>query len=528
MTRRAYLLSLAGLALVTAAGSNLDVMEVDAAQYAAMSRDMLAQDDWRKLYHSGLDYLDKPPLLFWLSALSFKIFGVANWSYKLPSILFAFLGVIATERFTRLHHDAATARRASLMLGASTAFLLMTNDVRCDAMLMGAVITAIWAGTAFVEQRRWWQLLLFAAAIAAGMLAKGPMGLMAPALAIGGHILMARKWAALRDWRWLLVPFLVAAALWPMCVGLFEQHGAHGLRFYFWEQSFGRITGENRWKDDSSPLFFTHELLWQMLPWTLFVLAGLWSSMRALIKREALPEYASLAGAVLVFTALSLSRFKLPHYLYACLPLFAVLCARAWPMAQQRVLRVAHLQVIAMLAAIVLVLIVWCFPHAMWPLVAAGLLLIGVLGYRAWRIYGREALFQATLASWLVLGLAVNGMLYPRMLRYQANAEAGRWAADHGITRDRFVGIAAGGNALNFYSGYPVRWVPDVDAALPLVRLGAAFYMDEERRSEFLERAPKPAQELRFDDFQVQLLSIDFILPSSRPSTVRARYLLLY
>lgn len=528
MTRRAYLLSLAGLALVTAAGSNLDVMEVDAAQYAAMSRDMLAQDDWRKLYHSGLDYLDKPPLLFWLSALSFKVFGVANWSYKLPSILFAFLGVFATERFTRLHHDAATARRASLMLGASTAFLLMTNDVRCDAMLMGAVITAVWAGTAFVEQRHWWQLLLCAAAIAAGMLAKGPMGVMAPALAVGGHIAMSMKWTALRDWRWLLVPVLVAMALWPMLAGLYEQHGAHGIRFYFWEQSFGRITGENRWKDDSSPLFFTHELLWQMLPWTLFVLAGLWSSLRALIRREALPEYASLGGAVLIFSALSLSRFKLPHYLYVGLPLFAVLGARAWPLAQQRAMRAAHVLVIALLAAIGLVLIGWCFPHAWWPLVAAGLLSIGALTYRAWKIHGLDAFFHATLASWLVLGLAVNGVLYPRVLRYQANAEAGRWAAAHGVTRDRFVGIAVGGNALNFYTGYPVRWVPDVDEALPLLRPGAAFYMDEERRTEFLTRAPKPTQELRFDDFQVQLLSLDFIVPGSRPSTLRARYLLLY
>ena len=528
MTQRAYLLTLAGLALAAAAGSRLDVMEVDAAQYAAMARDMLVQDDWRKLYHSGLDYLDKPPLLFWLSALSFKLCGVANWSYKLPSILFAFLGVMATERFTRLHHDAITARRAGLMLGGSAAFLLMTNDVRCDAMLMGGVITAIWAGTAFVEQRRWWQVILFAGAVAAGLLAKGPMGLMAPALAVGGHIVLARRWAALRDARWLLLPVLVGVAIWPMCVGLYEQHGTHGLRFFFWEQSFGRITGENRWKDDSSVLFFTHELLWQLLPWTLFVLAGLWSSVRALMRREGLPEYASVTGAVLVFVALSLSRFKLPHYLYVALPLFAVMAARAWPAVRLRWMRVLHVVLAVLLVAVLMALLCWCFPHSFWPLVALALGLIGWLGWRSWRRHGADALFTGTLALWIVIGIAMNGLLYPQVLRYQANAQAGRWAAEHGVARERFFGIDAGGNALNFYTGYPVRWLHGVEEALPLIAPGHVLYADEDRYHEIIARAPKPIEVIRFDDYRVQLLSLDFILPASRASTLRARYLIVY
>ncbi|MFN3875858.1 MAG: ArnT family glycosyltransferase, partial [Flavobacteriales bacterium] len=350
MTASAYRLHVLGLALMAAAGSVLDVMEVDAAQYASQSRDMLRQSDWLKLYWNGNDYLDKPPLLFWLSALSFKVFGVSNWSYKLPSILFAFVGVEATRRFALLHHAPETARRAALIYGGCAAFLLMTSDIRCDTILTASVILAVWGGVAFVEQQRWWQLLLLAAAVSSGMLVKGPIGAMAPALAIGGHVVLGRKWRALRDARWLLLPALVGLALTPMCIGLYEQFGMHGLRFYFWEQSFGRITGENKWVDDSTKLYFLHELPWQVLPWTLFVLLGLAHSLRDAIRRNTLPEHASLAGAVLVFLALSFSRFKLPHYLYVALPLFAVMGARAWPFAGRRWLRAAHGAVLAIVA----------------------------------------------------------------------------------------------------------------------------------------------------------------------------------
>ena len=59
-----YRLLLFALAAVVAAGMGLDLMEVDAAQYAAMAREMLERKDYLHLYHRGQDYLDKPPLLF--------------------------------------------------------------------------------------------------------------------------------------------------------------------------------------------------------------------------------------------------------------------------------------------------------------------------------------------------------------------------------------------------------------------------------------------------------------------------------
>jgi len=534
MYGRTLHLALLVLLLVLAAGAGLDVMGVDAAQYAGMARDMLSLDhrpadaNWLKLYYRGNDYLDKPPLLFWLSALSFKLFGVHNWSYKLPSILYALLGMYATYRFAKLHYPDALARKAALMFGGSVAFVLMTNDVRTDTILTGSVITAIWLGSAWMEQRRWWQLLGCAVALASGMLAKGPMGLMAPAMALGGHVLLARRWDVLRDPRWLVVLPVVAVLLTPMCIGLYEQHGAHGIRFYFWEQSFGRITGENRWKDDSTFLFFSHEVPWQLLPWTIFLLAGLWLALKTLWKRGSMPEYISISGVLLVFTALSLSQFKLPHYLYVILPLFSVLAAWGWhAVLTPWVLRL-HALVLAILWCLAMVLVLWSFPNGGLPfaalLVAAALLAL----LRLRKPLVRDSAFHITFLVFMAIAMVLNGHFYPSLLRYQGNAQAGKWAAAKGLGVDGFYGMQLSGSALDFYAGYPVRWLSNAEEAAQVIAPGVVVYTDLQRLQE-LEAAGFVPQETRLVlDYDVQLLGLDFLDPVRRTDVLRQHYLLRF
>ena len=50
------------------------IMEIDAMQYASMSRELLRGDSLLHFFDSGKPYLDKPPLIFWVTALFFKIF----------------------------------------------------------------------------------------------------------------------------------------------------------------------------------------------------------------------------------------------------------------------------------------------------------------------------------------------------------------------------------------------------------------------------------------------------------------------
>jgi len=123
--------------LVYGAGLFVTVMDIDAAQYASMSCHIaLGKDFWAALLMPQ-GYLDKPPLLFFLSALFFKIFGVSTAAYKLPSLLMTMLGMYATYRLGKLLYDRRTGRLAAVILCSCEGFIYFTNDVRTDAVSCG-------------------------------------------------------------------------------------------------------------------------------------------------------------------------------------------------------------------------------------------------------------------------------------------------------------------------------------------------------------------------------------------------------
>ena len=74
----------------------------DSAKYASVSREMVENGDALHLKIHGEPYIQKPPLLFWLAAISFKLFGVSMFSFKLSTLLFSILGIYSVYRLGRL------------------------------------------------------------------------------------------------------------------------------------------------------------------------------------------------------------------------------------------------------------------------------------------------------------------------------------------------------------------------------------------------------------------------------------------
>src|SRR5580692_1435470 len=139
-----------GLALIGACaltyllGWCIPLMEIDAVQYANISREMLRSGHYLEIFDRGKDYLDKPPMLFWLSALSMKIFGVHDWAYRLPSYLFALIAIYSTYKLAAIYYRREIALLSAVLLASCQALFLINHDVRTDTMLMGWVIFSIW------------------------------------------------------------------------------------------------------------------------------------------------------------------------------------------------------------------------------------------------------------------------------------------------------------------------------------------------------------------------------------------------
>lgn len=155
-------------------------MEVDSVQYANISREMLQNKSFLQIFDQGRDYLDKPPMLFWLSAISMYLLGMNDFAFRLPSILLAILAIYGTYKFTLIYYRNEIAGLAALILASTQAMFLITHDVRTDTMLMAWVILSIWQFANWLNNRKWSSLIIAFTAVAFGMMTKGPIALMVP------------------------------------------------------------------------------------------------------------------------------------------------------------------------------------------------------------------------------------------------------------------------------------------------------------------------------------------------------------
>lgn len=538
-----------GLFLILLSGLFLHIMDVDAAQYASISMEMLQNGSWLQVFHRQFDYLDKPPLLFWTSAASFAIFGLSDWAYKLPSFLAALGAIYAIWRFSLLYYSRETAIQAAFILASALGLVIICNDVRTDTLLLGMSTCSIWQFAEYLENKKTRHFIGAFVFAALAMLAKGPIGLVVPGFAVGTQLMLQRKWRDIFQLRWLLGLGIVAIILAPMCWGLYHQFDLHpektvndrtgvsGLYFFFWEQSFGRITGENVWHNHAPWYYFIHVYLWAFLPWPLLLIWALWDRLKQLIQQRfrLLPsdEAYSIGAFVLTFLALSQSKYKLPHYIFITLPWAAVLTARLLEQASGKSIRaMAYMQafVSMVLLAGVTALISFVFPTKnllIW--------LVWVLFMSWWVLNNLKKrpdtalqLVQNQVATMLMVLGTLNLYFYPNLLPYQSTSALMLQArADH-LPAEKMAFFRRHGHALDFYNGALLHKMDSVGQIRAFAHQQGEMYLytNETGKTE-LDSAGYPyTVYCRFGHFQVAQLKPAFLNPSSRSSTLEPVYLL--
>ena len=303
--------------------------EPDEGRYAEIGREMAASGDWLMPHLNGFEHLQKPPLLYWVTALSLRLFGVNEWAARLPSALAAFGTLYLTWHIGTVLFAPWVGAAAVLILLSTAEFVLLSRTLTPDMMLTFWITLSIACLVEVVARgsgRRW--RIGFFVAMGLGFLCKGPMALLIPiSAAVCWQIGLRRRGEKpCLEWGTGLLISLTIAVSWFVFVAL--QHPTlvrYFLSYELLDRFFSTVHGR------SQPFwFFVPVLLGGMLPWTpvlVVVLFGAWQALRA--REDASPESWLLGGWIVPpFVILSLSGSKLATYVLPLFPPLALLMAR--------------------------------------------------------------------------------------------------------------------------------------------------------------------------------------------------------
>ncbi len=302
---------------------------IDSAKYAAVSRSMYETGDWLHPYIYGEPYLQKPPFMFWLSSLSYHIFGLSMFAFKLPSLLFTIASVFALFKLVQSYYSEKTAWIASLMYSTSQMLFLYSNDLHTDALLTANVVIAVSFIARYFQNKKLLYFILGFVFVGFATITKGPIGMAVAGFAIGGHLVMTKNWKMLFSPMWLLGALIIAIILIPTLIGNYDHFGWEGIQFFFWTNNAGRIAGSHGVNKDY--FFYIHTMAYIFLPWSFYAFVMLFNHIKRWIKegKKALnrSEYFSYSLIIVFVAILSVSGQKAPHYMFTIIPFLSTLVA---------------------------------------------------------------------------------------------------------------------------------------------------------------------------------------------------------
>jgi len=436
LSDRTYLFLFSLLGLVYVAGLFVPLMDNDSAHHAIIALRMHLTGDYVSLYDYSQDYLDKPHLLFWLSAMSYKIFGVTSFAYKFPSLLFTIGGVYSVYRLGKKLYGEESGKLAALMIASAFAFILANNDVRMDAILTACIAFSTWQLVEMVDSRRWLPVAGAALGLALGFCTKGHIAVFTPGLACLFYMLSKKSMKVWLDVRWLLVLVLFAILIIPEVYAYYLQFNLHpekvvrgkdhlnGVKFILLGQSVERFSGEMGDVGKNDRFFFFHSFAWAFAPWSFIAFIAFVNSLKNIFRNGILWMTHGVFAVMIIL--ISLSDFKLPHYLNILFPLTALFAASFFIRKKEdskwvRVFFILQLIVSGLILVASALANGWIFPVHSFLIITGTVILLAVVLYffksAAWTNAQKAVLIP--VATMVLLFFLLNTNFYPQLLQYQ-------------------------------------------------------------------------------------------------------------
>jgi 4-amino-4-deoxy-L-arabinose transferase-like glycosyltransferase len=341
LAKRVYLfLFIAIIAFYLYGLGRLPLLGPDEPRYAQIGREMFLRNDFVTPTLGGYTWFEKPALLYWMVAGSFKLFGVSEWSARLGPALCGLLTIVAVwlvgreiDRESLAEEPRSFGFWSLVVMATCLGLVVFSRAASFDIVI---TMTTTWSLAFFLlhelpsTKNKRLLLIGFYAFVGLSLLAKGLVGIVVPFGVVGFYYLLRRTWpvrSVLVSLIWGIPLALAVAAIWYGPV--IAQHGWSFVDEFFVQHHFSRYVS-NKYHHPQPLYFFPIIILMLSLPWTVYLIYGL-AKMRTWAWRGAdglsVVRIFSLAWLLLPVVFFSFSGSKLPGYVLPALPAAALLAA---------------------------------------------------------------------------------------------------------------------------------------------------------------------------------------------------------
>ena len=257
------------------------IWDANEAFYAQTPREMMDSGDYVTPSFNFQLRMNKPVLSYWQVAASYHLFGVSEWSERLPIAIGGLVIVATGFLLGRLLGGTTAGLFAALVLAASPRLLLLARRIIIDihiTMWTGLVLLFFALAEVTPARRKLYLCAMYVAA-GFGVLTKGPVAVFLPALVFFIYLLSQKR---LGDLRRMMLPagaLISLSIVVPWYYLLYREHGWEYIGAFIFGENLGRYA-EAVGEQSRGVLFYLPVMLADLFPWSLLIPVAIWWAVR--------------------------------------------------------------------------------------------------------------------------------------------------------------------------------------------------------------------------------------------------------
>ena len=508
----------------------------DSGLYAAISRQMVESGDWFNLKINGTPYDQKPHLFFWLAGIGIQLFGNTNFAFKLFPFLYGTAGVYFTYRLGKQVYSDKAGRLAALITGTSQIFFLYFFDFHTDSILQTGVVLALWQLAAYLQTQKSVNFVFGFLGIGLAMLSKGPVGAVLPFLAVLFYLFAERDFKQLFHPKWFLGILIVVLTISPSLFHLYNSFGLTGLKFFFITNNVGRITGSYA-GSSTDYLYAVHTILWTFLPWTIFVVAALFSSVKDwfLRKPNLKWSYYLLGGVFVLLVILSFAKGKAPNYFMIAIAPISVV-AGSWltnfysfPIKIQKRLLVSQIILIGLFSVFfVFITLVLTNSNILVPALIIAFFVMACFMLVKLKATAFQKIILASVLVTGILNLTMNIKILPELFSYQGARQVLKLYEEKNLPQTQLYNFEIEEYNLFFYADKPVENIDNWNKLYTIMATpGTWLYTNEIKYNDIINMNFNIDTVYQITQRRMNRINIEFLNPKTREQSLITNYLIV-